>query len=108
MLGLVAYKKRHQRVSSLSALCHMRTQLEDGHMQLRSGSAPDPNLAGTLISNFPAYRTVNTVLLFKPPSLWIICYSSPGPRQMSIDNSLFVCLFVFISPDHFLSFWLRK
>ena len=51
------------------------------------GSSPETYLVGILILNFPAFRTVrNKFLMFKPPSLWYLCYSCPNWLRWMVCN----------------------
>ena len=65
---------------SVSAII-VKTQQEGNYLkpEKRALSRPHLHHAATLISDFPATRTVrNKCLSFKPPTPWSFCYSIPS------------------------------
>lgn len=54
----------------ISALCHVRIQWKDGSLQIQKNVLTGHRDPGTLILNFPTFRSVkNKYFLFKPTSL---------------------------------------
>ena len=75
MNRISALIKRDMREMISLSLYHVRTQQEDGHLQIKKGSSPEPDHASMLILDFPASSTVRSkCLLFKPLSLLYLLY----------------------------------
>ena len=65
-----------------SSFHHVMTQQEDISLQPRTGPSSEANYAGTLVMDFPAFRTVTNFCCLQYPSV-VFCYRSlNGLREM--------------------------
>lgn len=78
MCGLTSRDRRDRReLAHYSVPCEVTKRRELSANQ--RGPSPDTRSANTLIPDITASETMrNTCSLFKPPSVWHICYNSPN------------------------------
>lgn len=70
---------RRELAPSLSDHCHVRTQWEDSHLETRKWALTWHWICWHLDLGFPCFwNWRNKCFLFKPPSLWYVCYSNPN------------------------------